>query len=135
MKIRIPWNIMAGITYVHTNPYGHAVHRSPHVEALMQIAAVYAYNSTSTYAYLIRHLLPDIEPIEHNHAIRSACPYCENHGDSHHEETENSADELIVDEESESEFESESEAEEDHMEHGSPSNSHASLIAHSATTV
>jgi hypothetical protein len=128
MKIRIPWNIMAGITYVHTNPYGHAVHRSPHVEALMQIAAIYTYNSTSTYAYLIRHLLPDIEPIEHNHAIRSACPYCENYGDSHHEETENSADDLIVDEESESEFESESEAEEDRMEHGSPSNSHASLI-------
>jgi len=121
---------MAGITHVHTSSYKHAVHQSPHVEALMQIAAIYAYNLTSTYAYLVCHLLPGIEFIKHNHAIRSACPYCENHGNTHYGETENSADDLIVDEkESDFEFESESEAEED-MESSSQSISHVSLIEH-----
>jgi len=130
MKIWIPWNIIAGITHVHTSSYEHAVHQSPHVEALMQIAAIYAYNLTSTYAYLVCHLLPGTESIKHNHTIRSACPYCEDHGSTHHGETENSADDLIVDEESDSEFESESEAEEDHMESSSQSISHVSLIEH-----
>jgi len=94
-----------------------------------EIAAIYAYNSTSTYAPLVCHLLSSIESIKHNYAIHSACLYCENHGNTHHEETENSADDLIVDEESESE------AEEDHMENSLQSifmfhlsNAHALLL-------
>jgi len=134
MKIRIPQSIMARPTHVHTNPYGHAVHRSPHVEALMQIAAIYVYNSTSTYAHLVRYLLPGIESTRHNHAIRSTCPYCENYSNAHYGETENSIDDLIAIVESDSEFEFGSESEEDYVERSLQSTSQISLIEHPSST-
>jgi len=124
MKIRILWNIMAGLTYIHTSPYGYAVHRSPHVEALMQIAAIYAYNPTSPYAELVHSLHPSIGSFEHNHINRTNCSYCNNHGNTYHDEAPDFMDDSITNNESESEARSE----EDHMERGLHSASQISLI-------
>jgi len=124
MKIRIPWSIMAGLTHIQTSPYGYAVHQSPQIEALIQIAAVYAYNSTSAYAQLVRHLHPGIESFGYHYTTHDICPCCEDHEDTDHDETDELINDSMVDEESDSE----SESEEDYMESSLENASHGSLI-------
>src|SRR6266571_2591351 len=124
MKIQIPWSIMAGLTHIQTSPYGYTVHQSPQIEALIQIAAVYAYNSTSAYAQLVRHLHPGIESFGYHHTTHDICPCCEDHEDTDHDKTDELINDLMVDEESDSETESE----EDYMESSLENASQGSLI-------